>query len=330
LVIEKINMTPLIQDQAKHLVFTEADHKYVDENQLVYTSVTTLLDKYKSKFDIEFWSMYTGLKDAGYTLKPYPEEQAIRLGKVKFKLSDLKKESYYVQLQELTKAKWIVGSTEACIRGNTIHNSIELGINKTRNDVSGKDNELITYETNPFKSGKNITTMNDLDASHLKNDYPFIYNKLKPLVQAGATIFSEKRVYMSRYGIAGTIDCPIIKGKYFSILDWKSNAADMHDTPGYYKKERIGSEWIKSDIWIITDETFNAPISHIPASKFHTYCLQLSIYAYIMEQWGYVLIPNGLAIVHYPLNKEPVYIPVPYLRNEVIALFTDHKRKLAI
>jgi hypothetical protein len=48
-----------------------------------------------------------------------------------------------------------------------------------------------------------------------------------------------------------------------------------------------------------------------------------------MEQWGYTLIENGLAIVHYPLNKEPVYIPVPYLRNEVIALFTDHKRKLS-
>lgn len=329
-------MTPLIEDQAKNLVFTEADHKYVDENNLVYTSVTTLLDKYKPEFDKEFWSMFTGLKDAGFRLKPYPEEQAIRLGTVKFKLEDLKKETYYVQLQELTKIKWGITSTKACMRGNTIHNSIELGINKTRNDIEAKDNDLITYEVNPFKSGKNISTMNDLDASHLRTDFPFIYNKLKPLVEAGATVFSEKRVYMSRYGIAGTIDCPIIKGKYFSILDWKSNAADMHDTPGYYKKEKIGNEWIKTDTWIIDidkatgePKTFNAPISHIPASKYHTYCLQLSIYAYIMEQWGYVLIPNGLAIVHYPLNKEPVYIPVPYLRNEVIALFTDHKRKLS-
>lgn len=322
-------MIPLIEDQAKTLTFTEKDHKYIDENNLVYTSVTTLLDKYKQPFDSEFWSMFTGLKDAGFRLKPYPEEQAIRLGTVKFKLEDLKKETYYVQLQDLTKIKWGLLSTEACMRGNNIHNSIELGINKTRNDLEAKDNDLITYEVNPFKSGKNISTMNDLDNSHLKTDFPFIYNKLKPLVEAGATVFSEKRVYMSRYGIAGTIDCPIIKGKYFSILDWKSNAADMHDTSGYYKKEKIGTEWVKGDTWIITDEYFNAPISHIPASKYHTYCLQLSIYAYIMEQWGYVLIPNGLAIVHYPLNKEPVYIPVPYLRNEVIALFTDHKRKLS-
>ena len=322
-------MTPIIQEQAKTLTFTEADHKYTDENNLVYTSVTTLLEKYKVPFDNNFWSMYTGLKDAGYKLKPYPEEQAIRLGNVKFKLKDLMQESYYVQLQEMTKAKWRVKTTEACIRGNTIHNSIEDGINKTRNDLTAKDNDLITYEDNPFKYGKNISTLNDLDASHLKEEYPFIYNKLKPLVMAGATVFSEKRVYLSKYGIAGTIDCPIIKGKYFSILDWKSNAADMHDTPGYYKKEKIGSEWVKSDNWIITEDMFNAPISHIPASKFHTYCLQLSIYAYIMEQWGYVLIPNGLAIIHYPLNKEPVYIPVPYLRNEVIAIFTDHKRKLA-
>lgn len=321
-------MIPLITDQAKTLTFTEHDHKYVDENKLVYTSVTTLLDKYKNPFDNDFWSMYTALKNAGFRLKPYPEEQKISLGNVKFTLKTLMSETYYAQLQDVVKAEWIVGSTEACIRGNNIHNSIELGINKTRNDIQAKDNALIDYNDNPFKFGKNISSLNDLDASHLGEKFPFIYNILKPLVEKGATVFSEKRVYMSRYQIAGTIDCPIIKGKYFSILDWKSNAADMHDTPGYYKKEKIDGKWVKSDNWIITDDTFNDPISHIPASKYHTYCMQLSIYAYIMEQWGYTLIPNGLAIVHYPLNKEPVYLRVPYLRNEVIALFTDHKRKL--
>lgn len=318
----------VLTDQAKQLIFTEADHKYVDENNKVYTSVTTLLEKYKDKFDTEFWSMYTGLKDAGFRLKPYPEEQAIRLGSVKYKLADLKKEPYYVELQDLTKAMWKVKTTNACMRGNTIHNGIELGINKSRNDINAKDNDLITYETNPFKYGKNISTLNDLDASPIATEFPFIYNILKPLVNAGATIFSEKRVYLSKYQLAGTIDCPIIKGKYFSILDWKSNAADMHDTAGYYLKEKIDGVWTKTDTWIVTEDTFNNPISHIPASKFHTYCLQLSIYAYIMEQWGYTLIDNGLAIVHYPLNKEPVYLRVPYLRNEVIALLTDHKRKL--
>jgi len=322
-------MIPLVESQAKELIFTEHNHKYRDENNVVYTSVTTLIEKYKNPYDREFWSMYTGLKDAGYRLKPYPEEQAIRLGSVKYKLADLKKETYYVQLQDLTKAKWDLKTTEACMRGNGIHNGIELGINKTRNDIQARDNDLITYETNPFKYGKNISSLNDLDASPLKTDYPFIYNKLKPLVEGGATVLAEKRVYLSKYKLAGTIDCPIIKGKYFCILDWKSNAADMHDTPGYYQKVNIGGEWIKSDNWIITEDKFNAPISHIPASKFHTYCLQLSIYAYIMEQWGYTLIQNGLAIVHYPLNKEPVYLQVPYLRNEVIALLTDHNRKLS-
>jgi len=323
-------MIPLIESQAKELIFTEHDHKYRDENNVIYTSVTTLIDKYKAKFDNEFWSMYTALKDAGYRLKPYPEEQAIRLGSVKYKLADLKKETYYVQLQDLTKAQWALKTTEACMRGNNIHNNIESNINKTRFDEDANDNDLISYENNPFKYGKNISSLNDLEASKFKEEHPFIYNKLKPLVEAGATVFAEKRVYLSKYKLAGTIDCPIIKGKYFCILDWKSNAADMHDTPGYYKKENIGGEWIKTDTWIITDDKFTSPISHIPASKFHTYCLQLSIYAYIMEQWGYTLIPNGLAIVHYPLNKEPVYLQVPYLRNEVIALLTDHNRKLSL
>lgn len=322
-------MTQILTDQAKSLTFTEHDHKYRDENNIEYTSVTTLIEKYKTKFDSEFWSMFTALKEAGFRLKPYPEEQAIRLGSVKYKLTDLQKEVYYVELQNIVKAKWKVKTIEACMRGNNIHNNIEANINTTRNDIDARDNDLITYDSNPFKYGKNISSLNDLDASSFKTDHPFIYNKLKPLVEAGATVFAEKRVYLSKFRLAGTIDCPIIKGKYFCILDWKSNAADMHDTPGYYRKERINGELVKTDEWIITDDKFAEPISHIPASKFHTYCLQLSIYAYIMEQWGYTLIPNGLAIVHYPLNKEPVYIPVPYLRNEVIALLTDHKRKLS-
>lgn len=323
-------MIPLIDSQAQTLTFTEHDHKYRDEHNIEYTSVTTLLGKYKDKFDSEFWSMYTALKENGYRLKPYPEEQAIRLGSVKYKLADLQKEVYYVELQDLVKAKWKIKNTEACMRGNTIHNSIELGINKTRNDIDANDNDLITYDANPFKFGKNISSLNDLDNSHIKEKFPFIYDKLKPLVEAGATVFAEKRVYLSKFRLAGTIDCPIIRGKYFCILDWKSNAADMHDTSGYYQKINVNGEWIKSDTWIVTDDKFNAPISHIPASKFHEYCLQLSIYAYIMEQWGYTLINNGLAIVHYPLNKEPVYLQVPYLRNEVVALLTDHKRKLSI
>lgn len=320
----------MIQGQAKELIFTEHDHKYRDESNLVYTSVTTLLEKYKKKFDNDFWSMYTALKDAGYRLKPYPEEQKIRIGTVMYTLKSLMAQSFYKELQDLTKAQWAVNTTQACIRGNNIHNSIEFGINKSRNDVDGTHNDLITYEdNNPFKFGKNISSLNDLEASPIKENFPHIYNLLKPMITQGCTIFSEKRVYLTKYGIAGTIDCPIIKGKYFSILDWKSNAADMHDTPGYYKKEKIGNVWVKTDTWIITDDKFDDPISHIPASKYHTYCLQLSIYAYIMEQWGYILIDDGLAIVHYPLNKPPLYIKVPYLRNEVIALFTDHKRKLS-
>ena len=320
----------MIQDQAKELIFTEHDHKYRDENNIIYTSVTTLLDKYKNPFDKEFWSMYTALKDARLRVKPYPDEQKISVGSVKYSLAYLLSQEYYVKLQNVVKAKWEVTAANACIRGNNIHNSIEAGINKSRNDETGSHNELITYEDNPFKFGKNISSLNDLDVSPLKEKFPHIYNILKPLILQGCTIFAEKRVYLTKFRLAGTIDCPIIKGKYFSILDWKSNAADMHDTAGYYKKEFIDGEWVKTDNWIITDDTFNSPINHIPASKFHTYCLQLSIYAYIMEQWGYTLIPNGLAIVHYPLNKEPVYIPVPYLRNEVIALLTDHKRNLAI
>jgi hypothetical protein len=47
-------MTPLYKDKQKLTFAREAEIISTDENNLVYTSVTTLLDKYKNKFDNNF------------------------------------------------------------------------------------------------------------------------------------------------------------------------------------------------------------------------------------------------------------------------------------
>ena len=120
------------------------------------------------------------------------------------------------------------------------------------------------------------------------------------------------------------IDVPLLQKGYFCILDWKTNKDELHNTAGYCKKERINGVLVKTDKWIPTDERLNYPLNMIPASKFHKYALQLSTYAFILEKWGYKLVPNGLEIIHFPLGSPPRLIKIPYLKDEVELMLNHH------
>lgn len=74
-----------------------------------------------------------------------------------------------------------------------------------------------------------------------------------------------------------------------------------------------------------------APLSHLGDCNFNHYSIQLSTYAYLLEQVGYRLRPNGLTINHILFDNEdnPVDVvdyPVPYLKKEVKALLTHFKK----
>ena len=124
------------------------------------------------------------------------------------------------------------------------------------------------------------------------------------------------------------IDVPLIHGKYFCILDWKTNKNELHNTAGYYKKIKINNIWVKSDIWVETGERFKYPLDMLEASKFNIYSLQLSLYAYILERWGYKLLDNGLEIIHFPVGSDPVLLKIPYLKDEVEIMLNHHKLSL--
>jgi len=124
------------------------------------------------------------------------------------------------------------------------------------------------------------------------------------------------------------IDVPIIKGKNLIILDWKTNAGTLHKTAGYYKKRMVNGELIKTEQWIETGKKFNYPLDMLECSKFNIYALQLSLYAYILEQWGYTLVQDGLEIIHFPMGHPPRLLKMPYLREEIIIMLNHHKQSL--
>jgi hypothetical protein len=311
------------------ILFDEAQHKYYDRDNNVYTSVTTLIGKYTDTFDGEYWSMYTALKNHGYRVKQSDspaKQRFILVSGHKNKLSDLYKDSLFKAWAEEVVAVWKGINLEACLRGNMTHNLLENSINISKGDNNGSTNNYIK----PNIGKRTIQTIHDLDKTELKTTHPIVYNRLGGYIERGFSVFAEKRVYLSDFSIAGMIDVPLIKDKYFAILDWKTNKDVMHETTGYYKKILVGGKWIKSDKWIETDDRLKYPLDMLPSSKFHIYALQLSLYAYILEQWGYILLNNGLEILHFPLGLEPKLIKVPYLKQEVEIMLHHHKQNILI
>ena len=76
-----------------------------------------------------------------------------------------------------------------------------------------------------------------------------------------------------------------------------------------------------------------SPISHIEDCNYWHYALQLSLYAWMLEEQGYELIEDGLEIEHletepttdgYKIIGNTVY-PVPYLKKEIEAILKNEQ-----
>jgi hypothetical protein len=308
----------------KEIGFDEIAHRYFNEVGETYISCTQIIERYKKKYDREFWCMYTGLKDNHILSKPFPEERKIGIRGRKYTIKQLRKDAIYRHYYEMTDAKWKALNAEACFRGNQKHDYLEDSINLSKGDSDGTTNIHIR----PQGYKKPLETQHDLDQTDLKEKHPFIYNRLLGYIQRGCSIYAEKRLHLDDYKVAGMIDVPIIKGRKFCILDWKTNKDELKKEAGYYKKRKIGDKWVKTDMFIDTGETFLYPLSHLAASKFNLYALQLSLYAYMMEAFGYELANNGLEIIHMRPGYDDKLIKIPYLKNE-IQLMLNHYASVA-
>jgi len=311
------------------LNFDPIAHKYSDDSGLVYTSVTTVIGKYVPPFNEKYWSMYTALRDSGFKVRPDESEKTIVVDGQFRSLDSLYKNP--INSFEVSRLidKWKVMTTVACDRGNEIHNFLEDGINASKDD-DGSSNDLIKPNLVSALGAVGlvaIRTKHDLDKTNIEERFPIIYKRLLAYINMGCTLFAEKRIYSTVYLIAGMIDVLIVKGKLFAILDWKSNKDVMMFRSGYFKKARINGIWAKTDNFIEKKSYLQSPLNNVENCKGMIYTLQLSLYAFIMELWGYKLIGNGLEIFHIRPGLEPQLIKVEYRRDDVLRMLEHHKTK---
>ena len=309
------------------LSFDPIEHKYSDETGLVYTSVTTVIGKYKKPFDKEYWSMYTALKNAGCKVIPNKDCTGIVVnGKYQSIGYLLKHPIYSYEAQEVLM-KWSMLTEEACARGNEVHDFLEDSINLSKDDIEGKSNDVIQPSLNTLGNTGLviIKTEHDLSKTKIEERFPAVCLRLKKFIGMGCTIFAEKKIYSTTYQLAGMIDVLIVQGKKFAILDWKTNKDEMLFSSGYYKKVKMpDGTWVRSDQYVLTGDKLLYPLNKVEACKGMIYSLQLSLYAFIMELWGYELVENGLEIFHMRPGLDPKLIKIKYMRQEVQQMLEHH------
>jgi len=129
--------------------------------------------------------------------------------------------------------------------------------------------------------------------------------------------YPELILYSLKYGVCGTADRVLIKGKEFELRDWKSNKAIEFNSFKKFDpilKERFPVKMLE-------------PLSHLEDCNGIHYTLQLSIYAYLLEQFGYKC--TGLILDHVIFEEdEPVGVVtynLNYLKKEVISLLNWFK-----
>jgi len=303
--------------------FDPINHTYT-RNGLIYTSATTIVGKYKKPFNRRFWAMYSTLKETFemYVRADEPNN-VIWVNQRPYTLDELYSIEVYKEGSRMMKNGWDDTTKTACDRGNKIHDYLENTINDSKGD-NGESNDIIkplqALNINVF------STEHDLDSTNLKEVYPDIYFTLLYYIQQGCTIYAEKKVYIDTYKVSGMIDCLVIKDNNFMIIDWKTNKDIIHFKSGYYKKQKVGNKYIKTDTWIEHPKYLLDPLNHLEESKGNIYSLQLSLYAYIMESWGYKLINNGLLIFHFRPTKNPERIPIKYMKQDIHTMLEHHNK----
>ncbi|RUT78513.1 hypothetical protein [Ancylomarina longa] len=115
---------------------------------------------------------------------------------------------------------------------------------------------------------------------------------------------TEWRIFDEDYGVAGTIDLISKNGKDFEIYDWKRSKKVINRATG---EPIVHNQW-QSGIGKLSD---------IPDTSYNRYCLQQSLYRYILENKYNLEISKMYLIVLYPDYDTYYKVPVPYWKERI-------------
>jgi len=278
------------------VMYYDNDHVYVDANDnSKYISVTSLIDKYKSEFDSEFWASYKALealmKEEDFsiikkTLLATKKFNPVILGKLGINVDDFK-----VKKEEIL-ASYDEERIKSCERGTTIHKVFE--------DAYYKSDK---HDLKKFGLGGNFICKKDYYGLDLdKGIYPeYLISKI-----------SSDGILK----VAGQIDLLIKDGKDIYIYDYKSNREIKQKS--YYNRNKRSYECMKF------------PLNHIMDCNLMHYTIQLSLYAYLLQQINPEFEIKTLKLIHIDHNNKETIYELEYLKKDVEKMLNHYKKQLKI
>lgn len=289
------------------IYFNESDHTYRLDDPIkgeLCISATTFIGLFKADFDSEFWSYYTGLR---YALNLDKDKFSQMLRRAGYKSSDRNGKTTQENIDTITIIARANGITEPVIRAYQKVVKYEWDSESLRSQIKGtsfhnyKEGEI--YKDSGLEY-EEVFAKVKIDSSDLTNLHD----------EEHITIIPELRMFNREYLLSGSADMVFIyPDKKFSIDDWKTNK--KIDQTNKYQKMK-------------------GPLKHLDDCNYNHYRLQVSLYAWILEQHGYT--PNNLKFTHVKIDEnnniiEQTEYHTRYLKKEIESMlryYKDNKEEL--
>ena len=122
---------------------------------------------------------------------------------------------------------------------------------------------------------------------------------------------TEWAIYHEKYRVAGTLDLLATNNGKFEIYDWKRSKNVVNIKYGTVMKHAYAN---KRGLGVL---------AHIPDTNYHKYCLQQSMYRYILEHKYGLEIAGAYLIVLHPKLKSYHKVEVTYYPNEIESILEE-------
>ena len=276
--------------------FNDLEHLYLDKiSGEPYISVTTLIHHYSNPFNSAFFSKYKALEaladpDHFSLVKPGLLASQIWKPELLEKLN-IDPDVFEEKTNEILKS-WDETRDEACSHGSYVHELMETSFyGNTHFDLSNYGCPTICGDYTCIKGNYHLDLENGM--------YPeFLMSYVTP----------------EGIRIAGQADLIVKSGNDISIFDYKTNRE--------IKKRSFYNASKKKNVMM------KYPLNNIEDVNFWHYTLQLSLYAYIIQQLNPDFNIKDLKLVHIARDGKQTIYDLEYRKSDIERMLKHYAKEL--
>jgi len=281
--------------------YNNEQHVYWLDNDInnKCVSVTSLISEFVPKFDSVKWSKIKAFEKL-VTPEIFKFEKKYIYSCIIFDMKLLDK--YNIEEIDFNREtnnildEWQRKKDIACNRGTKIHKELEELV--TGKDIMHQDKMLKHFNLKgDFKCVK-------------ENNY---FSEEKALYPELLLFYESEDKYLK---LAGQADLVIKDGKDSYIVDFKTNNKIETKPHFNYSTKQ--------------EETLNFPLNNLKNTTLVKYQLQLSTYAWMIEQMNPELKTKGLVIIHFDHEGDVTNYHLDYLKDDVTRMLNYYRKQIRV